>query len=192
MLNRPRNGRWVVFLFCLLFSSACSLNPGTQSPFTKQRIEVPADQVEVIDGDTIKVKINGRKETVRFLLVDTPELHHERYGKQPLSEEAKRFTAQMIHSGKTVVLEKDVDERDKYGRLLAYVYVDGKSVQEALLKQGLARVAYVFVPNVKYVDQYRAIQEEAQRKGIGIWQWENYAQEDGFYKEEVKTQKQNK
>lgn len=141
----------------------------------------------VVDGDTIKVYINGKVESVRFLLVDTPETNHPRLGKQPFGEEAKEFTRQMLE-GKTVQLEKDVSDRDKYGRLLYYVYIDGKSVQEELLKNGLARVAYVYAPNTKYVDRYYEIQKEAQQKGIGIWSIENYAQEDGFHKEVVEEE----
>lgn len=143
-----------------------------------------AEVVSVVDGDTIKVKINGKVESVRFLLVDTPETNHPRLGEQPFGQEAKAFTKKMLE-GKTVQLEKDVSERDKYGRLLYYVYVDGKSVQEELLRNGLARVAYVYVPNTKYVDRYYEIQKEAQKKGIGIWSIENYAQEDGFHKEVI-------
>lgn len=138
----------------------------------------------VVDGDTIKIHINGQVESVRFLLVDTPETSHPRLGKQPFGEEAKEFTRKMVE-GKTVQLEKDVSDRDKYNRLLYYVYVDGKSVQEELLRNGLARVAYVYVPNTKHVDRYYEIQKEAQQKGVGIWSIENYAQEDGFHKEVV-------
>lgn len=79
-------------------------------------------------------------------------------------------------SDDTVIIEKDVSERDKYGRLLMYVYSsDGKSVQEELLKNGLARVAYVFEPNIKYVDRYREIEKKAKEKGIGIWSVDGYA-----------------
>lgn len=145
---------------------------------------IDAKVESVVDGDTIKVYINGQVESVRFLLVDTPETNHPRLGKQPFGDEAKEFTRKMVE-GKTVQLEKDVSERDKYGRLLYYVYVDGKSVQEELLRNGLARVAYVYVPNTKYVDRYYEIQKEAQQKGVGIWSIENYAQEDGFHKEVV-------
>ena len=143
-----------------------------------------AEVVSVTDGDTIKVRVNGQVEAVRFLLVDTPETKHPRLGEQPFGQEAKAFTKQMLE-GKTVQLEKDVSDRDKYNRLLYYLYVDGKSVQEELLRNGLARVAYVYVPNTKYVDRYYEIQKEAQKNGVGIWSIENYAQEDGFHEEVV-------
>lgn len=140
--------------------------------------------VEVVDGDTIKVNINGKIESVRFLLVDTPEM-----GKrpQPFAEEAKNFIEELL-SEDTVILEKDNSDRDKYGRLLMYVYTSGgKSVQEELLKEGLARVAYVYAPNTKYVDKYDAIQKEAQNNDVGIWSIENYAQDDGFHMEVFAT-----
>lgn len=158
----------------------------TQSKAVTGSALISAKVLEVIDGDTIKVSINGKEETVRMLLVDTPETKHPQLGEQPFGKEASNFTKQLL-SGKTVQLEQDVNNGpDKYGRLLYYVYLDGKSVQEQLLEKGLARVAYVYVPNVKYVDKYREIQAKAQQAGVGIWSIENYAQEDGFHSELVK------
>lgn len=165
-------------------STTAITGASTSTVVTPARVK--AKVIEAIDGDTIKVQLNGKEETVRFLLVDTPETKHPTYGEQPFGREASNFTKQLV-SGKTVELEQDVNNGpDKYGRLLYYVYVDGKSVQEALLEKGLARVAYVYVPNVKYVDEYRAIQEKAQKAGVGIWSIENYAQEDGYHAEVVK------
>jgi micrococcal nuclease len=139
---------------------------------------------KVYDGDTISVIINGKSETVRFLLVDTPETSHPRLGVQPYGPEAKEFTKKLVESAEKIELEFDIGpKRDKYSRLLAYVYVDGKMIQEELLKRGLARVAYVYPPNTRYIDQFRAIEEESRRKGIGIWEVENYSQEDGFHPE---------
>lgn len=157
------------------------------TPPIKNKNTFTTPVISVVDGDTIKIKINGQIESVRFLLVDTPETHHPRLGKQPFGEEAKAFTKELLE-GQNVTLEKDVGERDKYGRLLFYLYVNGKSVQEELLKKGLARVAYIYPPNTKYVDKYTAIQKEAQKKAVGIWSVENYAQEDGFHKEIVSGQ----
>jgi micrococcal nuclease len=142
---------------------------------------ISAKVIEVVDGDTIKVDIQGKTETVRFLLVDTPETKHPDKGVQPFGPEASSFTKDLL-TGKDVELEKDVSERDKYGRLLFYVYVNGKSVEEMLLEKGLARVA-VYPPDVKYVDQYRAIQDQARQSGVGIWSIENYARDDGYHPE---------
>lgn len=149
-------------------------------------VRIKAKVLEVTDGDTIKVDLNGKETAIRFLLVDTPETKHPQYGEQPFGKEASNFTKELL-SGQTVELEQDVNSGpDKYGRLLYYIYVDGKSVQEQLLEKGLARVAYIYAPNVKYVDQYRAIQEKAQKAGVGIWSVENYAMEDGYHPEVIK------
>lgn len=158
-----------------------STQPTQQTTGALARIQ--AKVTEVIDGDTFKAMVNGKEITIRMLLVDTPETKHPTVGEQPFGKDASNFTKQLI-SGKTVELEQDVNNGpDKYGRLLYYVYIDGKSVQEQLLEKGLARVAYIYAPNVKYVDQYRAIQEKAQKAGVGIWSVENYAQEDGYHPE---------
>lgn len=147
-----------------------------------KRIEV--ELAQPYDGDTIAVAYKGNRESVRFLLVDSPETSHPRLGEQPYGKEAKEFTGNLVENASKIELEFDIGpRRDKYGRLLAYVYVDGKMIQEDLLKKGLARVAYIYPPNTRYVDQFYAIQKEAQQKGIGIWEIENYAQEDGFHPE---------
>ncbi|MED4727042.1 thermonuclease family protein [Aneurinibacillus migulanus] len=151
---------------------------------------IPAKIISVTDGDTIKVELNGKKETVRLLLVDTPETKHPSKPVQPFGPEASAFAKKMLKEGKEVQIEIDVSERDKYGRLLAYLWVDGKMFNEMLLEKGLARVAYVYPPNVKYVDQFRAIQKKAQTAGVGIWSIENYAQEDGFHPKETATKKE--
>lgn len=138
--------------------------------------------VKNIDGDTVEVNLNGKVEKIRMLCVDTPETHHPRLGVQPYGPEASDYTKKILSVGKKVEIEPGIGSgRDKYGRLLAYIYVDNKMFNEMLLEQGLARVAYVYAPNTKYVDEFYAIQKEAQKKGVGIWSIENYAQEDGYH-----------
>ncbi|TCS95712.1 thermonuclease family protein [Hazenella coriacea] len=175
----------VVLLVGLLLLGGCSEEVDSKETAAKKitGIQQTATVIEVIDGDTIKVEIEGRKESVRFLLIDTPETNHPKLGEQPFGQEAKRFVKEMLPKGTKITYEKDVSDRDKYGRLLGYIYVGDQSVQEALLERGLARVAYIYEPNVKYVDEYRAIQKQAQKKGVGIWSIEDYAQKDGFHPE---------
>lgn len=173
-------GQWLVLSVLFVLLTACS---AINSP-DKNRI--PVKVVEVVDGDTIKVQVDGKEETVRFLLVDTPESVHPTKPVQPFSKEASKFTSDLMNSS-DVELELGIGERDKYGRLLAYVYADGKSVQEALLEKGLARVAYIFEPNTKYVESYQDIQERAQKDGVGIWSLENYVQEEGYIAEDNGT-----
>jgi micrococcal nuclease len=169
---------WLTLSSILLILAGCSL---LQSP---EKNRIPVQVLDVVDGDTIKVEVDGKSETVRFLLVDTPESVHPNKPVQPFSKEASKHTEGML-SGSDVELELGIGERDKYGRLLAYVYADDKSVQKSLLEKGFARVAYVFEPNIKYVDDYEKIQKQAQKEGIGIWSLENYSQEDGYISEEA-------
>ncbi|WP_249306128.1 thermonuclease family protein [Lederbergia citrea] len=149
--------------------------------------QIPVKLVKTIDGDTIKIRYQGKDQNVRYLLIDTPETNHPRLGKQPFGEEAKERNNQLVKSGK-LTIEFDVGERvDKYGRLLAYVYVDGKSVQQTLLEEGLARVAYVYPPNTRHLTPYEEAQQRAKIKGIGIWSIENYATDTGFKENDAKN-----
>jgi micrococcal nuclease len=129
---------------------------------------------KVVDGDTIKVRINGEEETIRLLLIDTPETVHPHKPVQPFGPEASTFVKKLLE-GKMVRLELGIAERDKYGRLLAYVYTEnGDMVNELLLQEGLARVAYIYQPNTKYVDEFQEIQKIARQLNKGIWSIENY------------------
>jgi micrococcal nuclease len=133
----------------------------------------------VVDGDTLDIKFeDGREERVRLVLIDTPETKHPRKPVQPFGPEASSFIKDLL-SGQDVQIELDVQERDQYGRILAYVYKDGKMVNETLLEKGLARVA-VYPPNTRYVDNFREIQEKAQQDEIGIWSIENYVTDRGY------------
>ncbi|MDN4593830.1 thermonuclease family protein [Polycladomyces subterraneus] len=157
--------------------------PSSSKPSKTNRVSVKV--VDVIDGDTIVVNLNGKNEKLRMILIDTPETVYPNKPKQPFGKEASDFTKKLLLN-KTVELEMDVQERDQYGRLLAYVYLNGQSVQEQLLMRGLARVA-VFPPNVKHLDEYRAIQDQAKQRKVGIWSIENYVHDDGFHPPQPKV-----
>ena len=141
--------------------------------------QVEVKLVKTVDGDTIRVNYNGKEETVRYLLIDTPESKDSRSCKQPYAEEAYNRNKQLVNSGK-LTLEFEKSKRDKYDRLLAYVFVDGKSVQETLLKEGLARVAYVYEPPYKYLDQYKKAENAAKSEKRNIWGKSGYVTDDGF------------
>ena len=110
----------------------------------------------VIDGDTIILK-DGRH--VRYIGIDTPELNSE-YQKVVVREDVAARKAKEANEKlvlwKKVVLEKDVQELDQYGRTLAYVWVDGKMVNEELLKEGVA-VLMIIEPNVRYVERFKSM-----------------------------------
>ncbi|MFV8830228.1 thermonuclease family protein [Alkalihalobacterium sp. APHAB7] len=152
---------------------------------------IPAHVVRVVDGDTIIVKLdNGQEERVRLLLVDTPESVHPNKPVQPFGPESSQLAKDMMPVGEKVYLEMDVGERDRYGRLLAYVWVGDKMFNELLLEKGLARVAYVFAPNTRHVDRFYEIQKKAQQQAIGIWSIENYATDRGFDESVVEEKKE--
>lgn len=156
--------------------------PKTNTPAPKEGTtnQIPVTLVSTTDGDTIRVMYNGKDEPVRYLLIDTPETNHPRLGKQPFGDEAKERNRELVNSG-DLTIEFDIGEkRDKYDRLLAYVYVNGQSVQETLVREGLARVAYVYPPNTRYLTPFEEAQEIAKSKKIGIWSVEDYTTDSGF------------
>lgn len=115
----------------------------------------------VVDGDTIVVLMDGKKEKVRMIGIDTPEsVHHDKSRNTPMGKIASKYTKDNLE-GKYVTLETDVQERDKYGRILAYVYLDDKMFNKTLLEEGLAELMTI-PPNVKYVDDFKKIEAERQ------------------------------
>ena len=124
--------------------------------------------VRVVDGDTIVVNFNGKEEKVRLIGVDTPEsVHPDKSKNTEEGVKASEYTKERL-SNKSVKLEFDVQERDKYGRLLAYVYIDGIMYNKELLEKGYAKVA-TYPPNVKYVDELKELQKNAREQKVGIW-----------------------
>lgn len=135
-----------------------------------------AQVVRVVDGDTIVVNRGRGQEKVRFILVNTPETVHPTKSVEFYGKEASDFTNKQL-SGKTIYLEKDVSETDRYGRLLRYVWLDipkerkevrTKCFNAILLANGFAQVA-TFPPDIKYQKEFMAIQNEAMKKEIGLW-----------------------
>lgn len=127
----------------------------------------------VVDGDTFEIIVNNKKQKVRLILVDTPETSAPGRPKGYFGTEAKDYTTSRL-TNQTVWLEKDVQAKDQYGRLLRYVYLDvqdgkGEFFNGTLVRSGFARMA-TYPPNVKYVEQIRLWQKEAREAGRGIWQ----------------------
>ncbi|PGY06348.1 hypothetical protein COE25_28090 [Bacillus sp. AFS031507] len=142
--------------------------------------QVPVTFVDTVDGDTIKVRVKGKIETVRYLLIDTPESKKPDMCIQPYAMAAYLRNDELVKSGiLTIELEQE-NTKDSYGRLLAYVYVDGKSVQETLLKEGFARVGYIMKPPYRYLDLYRDDESLARREKLNIWSRPNFVTKWGF------------
>lgn len=127
--------------------------------------------IRVVDGDTFVINYNGKNEKVRLIGVDTPESVHPNEEKNTeFGDEVSKYSKEIL-SGKQVVLEFDVQERDKYGRLLAYVYLDDQMYNKLLLEKGYAKIA-TYPPNVKYVEEFTTIQKQARKNKVGLWAYE--------------------
>jgi micrococcal nuclease len=115
----------------------------------------------IVDGDTLVCEGDQR---VRLLLIDTPELSQAPYGRQ-----ASRALQRLAPVGTRLRVETDVQFRDRYGRILGYLWTtDGRFINEEMVAAGMAMVL-VYPPNVKYVDRLRAASAEARRKKVGLW-----------------------
>ena len=155
-----------------------SLYPGESDSSEEVNGIIEALVTSVTDGDTIRVTLkDGREEKLRLIGVDTPESTRET---EPFGKEASAYTKKRLENSK-VWLELDTGERDRYGRLLAYVWMEQPAEPDAgdsgirrgmfnaeLLLEGYAQVMTV-PPNVRYVDYFSVYQREAREQAKGLW-----------------------
>ncbi|MFM2381515.1 MAG: hypothetical protein RLZZ76_282 [Candidatus Parcubacteria bacterium] len=125
-----------------------------------------AEVVSVVDGDTIKVQIGGREETVRYIGIDTPEPYRD--GEPAcFSREATKRNTELVE-GNEVRLVSDHEDEDKYGRLLRYVYVGDVFVNQTLIEEGYAKKLSIY-PNTEHAAEFARIQSEAKEEKKGLW-----------------------
>lgn len=141
-------------------------------PYEKQKVRV----IRVVDGDTIEIE---GKMKVRYIGINTPEIYHDTTGKktreQCFANEAYLENKKLVE-GKTVTLIKDVSNKDKYNRLLRYVYVDNPStssgqvlfVNDYLIINGYAKIMRI-KPDVKYYELFKAEEKQAKENDYGLW-----------------------
>jgi micrococcal nuclease len=123
----------------------------------------------VVDGDTIHVDLGGTDETVRYIGIDTPESVKPGTPVQCFAKAASRFNGRLV-DGERVRLVFDAERRDRYGRLLAYVYRagDGLFVNAELVRRGYATTLTI-PPNVAHAGEFRRLAAQARRQGRGLW-----------------------
>ena len=123
--------------------------------------------VRVVDGDTIEVARGTNSDTIRLLGINTPETHHPTKPVECFGPEAAAFTEEHL-AGRSVQLEDDIEGRDRYGRRLAYVVVDGERFNDELLRRGYARLL-VIEPNHAHARTMLREELDAKRAGRGLW-----------------------
>jgi micrococcal nuclease len=128
-----------------------------------------AQVLRVVDGDTIRVRLDGRTERVRYIGIDTPESVKPGSAVQCFAKRASAANAALV-AGRSVRLVADVEQRDRYGRLLAYVYrePDGAFVNARLVRDGYARTRTI-APNVAHASELADLARAARRAHRGLW-----------------------
>lgn len=135
-----------------------------------------------VDGDTAVLNIKGEKQKVRFLAVNTPESVSPKVKPEYYGKEASNYTCNALKSAKSIKLKYDskADKTDKYGRILAWVYVDDNLLQSDLVSKGYAEVKYIYA-KYEYVDELYQMEAKAKEQKLGIWS------DDSTYKTNVHT-----
>lgn len=121
----------------------------------------------VVDGDTVEVQLDGAREDVRYIGVDTPETVKPDTPVQCFGPQASSFNHRLVEH-RRVRLVFGVERRDVYGRLLAYVYLDGRFVNAELVRSGLARTLTI-APNDRFAGRLKRLEIAAARAGRGLW-----------------------
>lgn len=147
----------------LVLGSCTDLGPPL-SPGASGRV------VDIVDGDTLDIGIDGRVERVRLIGIDTPETKKPGSPVECFGPEATARLAQILPPGTEIVAERDIEPRDDYGRLLLYVFrfEDGLFVNRDLVRRGFARPLDI-APNTTYAREFRRLASLAESEKIGLW-----------------------
>ena len=171
---RPKSAAACLLACGLLLAIGCASGPTAQSAIsneTNSSLSVAAATVvEVLDGDTVVVEIADRTERVRLIGIDTPEVTGGFLPAECFGDEASAFTRSLLPAGTEVGLTRDVEARDRYERLLAYIYraTDGLFVNLEVATAGYAE-ALIIEPNTIHADDFYAAAARARDQGLGLW-----------------------
>jgi len=160
--DKKKNMIWVFVLLGILVGACGIYFYGFRVKPGMTRLE-SVMVIRVVDGDTIIVG----KDKLRLIGIDSPELETEKLKGECYSVEAKNKLKELVEN-KEVRLEKDVRERDKYDRLLRYVYVGEKNINELLVREGFAKLA-TYPPDMKYYGKLKEAQRVAKENRAGLW-----------------------
>ncbi|HDR7001241.1 thermonuclease family protein [Bacillus cereus] len=133
--------------------------------------------LHIRDGDTIDVNVKGQKQTVRLLLLDTPESVSQKIPPQKMGKEASSFLKKQL-DGKSVTLVYDQGPKeDKYGRKLAYVFCNGIHINELMAKSGYGIISYISKPNTTLLPEMLEAEKEAKESMAGVWSIKGFVDE---------------
>lgn len=160
--------RLLALALCATVSVGCGGTAAHGSP--GDAVEANATVERVVDGDTLVVDTGGVDERVRLIGINTPESVDPDRPVMCFGKEASQHMAELVPEGTAVRLERDVEARDRYDRLLAYVYraEDGEFVNLAMVTDGYAQ-QYTFPPNVAHNEQFGSAERAARAAGAGLW-----------------------
>ncbi|HDR7762189.1 thermonuclease family protein [Bacillus cereus] len=134
--------------------------------------------IHIKDGDTIDVNVNGQKQTVRLLLLDTPESVSQKIPPQKMGKEASSFLKKQLKGKNVTIVYDRGSKEDKYGRKLAYVFCEGIHINELMIKSGYGIVAYISKPNTTLLPQMLESEKEAKASKTGVWNIKGYVDEE--------------
>lgn len=157
----------LVLVVLVVLGSGCS---SPRKGDASDALEANARVVRVVDGDTIVVSADGTEDKVRLIGINTPESVDRRRPVMCFGKKASEHMAELLPEGTPVRLERDVEPRDRYDRLLAYVYraSDALFVNLAMVQEGFAQ-QYTYPPNVAHADEFGDAQKTAREKNLGAW-----------------------
>lgn len=177
--KKRRTGNLLAMVFFMLVAGFYLVSE--KYPFAgRQEADSSVPVIAVHDGDTVSVLLGRKKEKIRLIGIDAPEM-----GQKPWGEGAKNYLESILNaSGQKVRIERDVEERDTYGRTLAYLWTTkGEMVNVMMLRSGYA-LLYSFPPNVKYVQELTEAQTEARNSRAGVWSESGLQEKPGDYRKE--------
>lgn len=161
------NQKWIIIMPAVYYDE--NFNK-IENDYNEDTNKIEVELVETVDGDTAKFKMDGEQITVRFLGINTKETVDPEIGEEAWGKEASDFTKEKLKNATKIELEFDssADEKDKYNRYLAWIWIDDELLQNSLVECGLAQ-NYMLQNNYKYAGMLQESEEIAKNSKIGIW-----------------------
>ncbi|AFQ19725.1 thermonuclease family protein (plasmid) [Bacillus thuringiensis HD-771] len=133
--------------------------------------------IHIKDGDTIDVNVKGQKQTVRLLLLDTPESVSQKIPPQKMGKEASSFLKKQLEGKSVTIVFDRGPKEDKYGRKLAYVFCNGIHINELMVKSGYGIIAYISKLNTTFLPEMKEAENEAKESKAGVWSIKGFVDE---------------